>query len=67
MRTSEHIIVARSKELAVSLLRKHFINYRKKYAITKWSWKVTPEAQKYDGKSKVLIGKWRAYGRISFE
>lgn len=67
MKTYEHITNARSSELALKFLRAHFANYRKMHGITKWSWRVKPETQKYEGKSKILAGKWRAYGRISFE
>ncbi len=67
MKTCEHMLTARTSELALRLIRIHFVNYRKKHNIIKWSWMVTPEVQKYEGKSKILAGKWRAYARINYE
>jgi hypothetical protein len=67
MKTCEHMLSARNKESAMRLIRAHFVNYRKKYGITKWEWKVKPEVQKYEGKGNISAGKWRAYARISFE
>ena len=63
----EHMLSAKTKAKALQLIRIHFANYRKKYGIKKWQWRIPPEAAKYAGKGKKYAGLWLAYGRISFE
>jgi len=67
MKTHEHTLVATTKDRAMVLIRTHFVSFRKKHNVTDWMWITKPEAKKYAGKSKKLMGLWQAYARISYE
>lgn len=63
--TKEFLITGNTRLEAMEKLLSDISKYTSD--ITKWEFKTPPEAQQYEGKSKRLAGKWRAYARISFQ
>lgn len=62
--TREWLITADTKAEALTELT---LQVRSFCRARRWKYRIKPELIKYEGRSKKLQGKWRAYARIEYQ